>query len=128
MRYPARSVPRRNREFAAADAPRQTFGELGHRLFAIGRDELVKGGKQSRVGEAIAFDAGERRFRESFRQIAERRAPFFGRGLFEQVGKRLVRRHAAELAHRASSRDRVLQEGLIGSAPLPPLAACQPRP
>ena len=108
-------MPRRYREFAVSDARWQPFGELCDGFFAISGDEFAKGGEQRRMGKAVGFDAGERRFGERLGDVSECRAPFFGRGFFEKLRERLVSCHEASLTYPPPPGDRILYDRLIAS-------------
>ena len=60
------------REFAVADAPGETFGEMRGGFLAIGRDEFREGGKQAGLRQAIAIDPLDAGLVPGLVQIAER--------------------------------------------------------
>src|SRR5882757_7187488 len=56
--FEKRLLPRNvDGEFAVADAAGKALDEFGHRVLAIGADELGKGRKQARLCQAVAVDA-----------------------------------------------------------------------
>src|SRR5262249_14746898 len=62
-------------EFAVADAPGKALGETRRCLFAVGRDEFGKGGKQASLRQAVPIDAVDARFGPGRVEVAER-SPF----------------------------------------------------
>src|ERR1043166_7985574 len=65
------------REFAIADALRQSFGETGGRILTIGADEFREGGEQASLRQTIAIDAVVARLRPGLVQKAKRCALVF---------------------------------------------------
>ena len=68
------SMAVRRGELAQADAAGEIFRILRHRLFAVGGDEFVQGGRDRCVGEAGGLNPRKDRFREGFRHETARGA------------------------------------------------------
>ena len=91
----------RNRELAIADARRNCFDELRHRVLTIGPHQLRERGKQARLRKAVAIDPVMARFSSGLVEVTERGSFLLVVGqerVVETGGNRMSHEHNGRLA------------------------------